>query len=88
MERTTFPPGEGPTVYRSELCDLFGGCEACPGMETAERCGVEDLDPQMPDLLHALVSSGRRSSLRGLPVFSPPPQPPPTEDTSNESGYA
>jgi hypothetical protein len=25
MERTVFPSGEGPTAYRSNLCDLFGG---------------------------------------------------------------
>jgi hypothetical protein len=48
MERTTFPPGEGPTLYRSDLCDLFGGCETCPGISTAERCDFEDLDPLTP----------------------------------------
>jgi hypothetical protein len=48
MERVVFPAGEGPTAYRSDLCDLFGGCEACPGISTAELCEVEDLDPLTP----------------------------------------
>jgi hypothetical protein len=41
-------PGEEPTAYRSDLCDLFGGCETCPGISTAERCDFEDLDPLTP----------------------------------------
>lgn len=38
MERHEFPPGEEPTVYTSDLCEIFGGCEKCPGSATAEEC--------------------------------------------------
>jgi hypothetical protein len=47
MERIVFPPGEGSTVYTSNLCDLLG-CEKCSGILTAEFCEEEDLDPPPP----------------------------------------
>jgi hypothetical protein len=46
MERTTFPPGEGPTVYTADLCQMYAARnienphELCKGIDKVE--GTED----------------------------------------------
>jgi hypothetical protein len=62
MERIVFPPGEEPTEYRSELCDLFGGWQTCPGIATAERCDIEDQTRtgRSSVIIGAIAKVGRR----------------------------
>jgi hypothetical protein len=35
-------------VHTEDLCQMFGGCERCPGITTAGSAGMAELEPEEP----------------------------------------